>query len=68
MQFPYGYPVGTVTQVKQLPTQTFASIAVKPAAHLNQSDQVLLVWPQKAALAKAVKAELKQPIQKAHRQ
>jgi rod shape-determining protein MreC len=44
--YPPGYPIGTVSAVKRLPGERFASISVTPSAHVNQSRQVLLVWPK----------------------
>jgi rod shape-determining protein MreC len=48
--YPPGYPVGIVSSVKLPQGERFASISVKPAAHVNQSRQVLLVWPKKNKL------------------
>lgn len=42
--FPYGYPVGTVTNVAPQPGKPFASISAKPIAHLDRSRELLLVW------------------------
>jgi rod shape-determining protein MreC len=44
LKFPQGYPVGTITAVKHVANEQFAEIIVKPAAKLNRSTQVLLVW------------------------
>ncbi len=44
-RFPEGYPVGTVKSVISRPGNHFADITVTPAAHLNRSRLVLLVWP-----------------------
>jgi rod shape-determining protein MreC len=49
--YPPGYPVGVVSSVKLPQGERFASINVKPAAHVNQSRQVLLVWPKKNKLS-----------------
>ena len=62
MQFPFGYPVGTIQQVIHTPAQNFARITLAPSAHLDQSGQVMLVWPKQRALAAAVKAELATPL------
>ncbi len=43
--FPPGYPVAVVTAVEQDPGQPFAQVSALPLAHLNQSREVLLVWP-----------------------
>ena len=43
--FPPGYPVAVVTYIEQDPGQPFAQVSALPLAHLNQSREVLLVWP-----------------------
>lgn len=43
--FPEGYPVGRVTQVLKDPGLQFSTIMVHPAAHLDRSRGVLLIWP-----------------------
>ena len=43
-RFPVGYPVGTVTSLTQEPGQPFVRVRVKPAAELNRSRHVLLVF------------------------
>ncbi len=47
--FPEGYPVGQVTTVTKDPGLQFATIIVHPAAHLDRSRGVLLVWPANRA-------------------
>jgi len=42
--FPPGYPVGRVTKVDVDPSLPFAHIEAEPAAHLERSREVLLVW------------------------
>lgn len=44
MRYPRGYPVGRVTKVERRPGETFAQIEAEPAAALNRSREVLLVW------------------------
>jgi rod shape-determining protein MreC len=44
-QFPEGYPVGTVSSIKDRPDLDFDEIEVAPAAHINSSRLFLLVWP-----------------------
>lgn len=41
--YPAGYPVGEVTHIKHIGGERFATIDVKPAAHLQKGRQVLLV-------------------------
>nr|WP_111495730.1 rod shape-determining protein MreC [Marinobacter bohaiensis] len=43
-RFPKGYPVATVIRIHSEPGEPFASIQAEPAAQLNQSDQVLVVF------------------------
>jgi rod shape-determining protein MreC len=64
LQFPFGYPVGSVQKVIHTPQQNFAKITLKPSAHLDQTDQVLLVWPKQQAVAPAVKSLLATPVTK----
>lgn len=44
LRYPEGYPVGVVSKIKHIPGEHFATIYLKPSAHLFQSRQVLLVW------------------------
>jgi rod shape-determining protein MreC len=44
-RFPSGYPVGIVTDIKLDPAEPFAKVKVSPSARLDQSREVLLVWP-----------------------
>ena len=44
-RFPAGYPVGVVDQINLEPGEPFARITVVPSARLEQSREVLLVWP-----------------------
>jgi rod shape-determining protein MreC len=60
LRYPIGYPVGTVTSVDFHSGELFATIAVEPAANLNQSRQVLLMWLP----AQAVYSEAKKDLQK----
>jgi len=44
-RFPAGYPVGTVSEIVLDPAEPFAKVTVVPSARLEQSREVLLVWP-----------------------
>ncbi|OOZ39931.1 rod shape-determining protein MreC [Solemya pervernicosa gill symbiont] len=44
-RFPAGYPVARVTEVRLDPGQPFADITAEPAAQINSSRELLLVWP-----------------------
>jgi rod shape-determining protein MreC len=50
-RFPQGYPVATISAVEIDPGQPFARVTAKPAAHLQRSREVLLVWPKHTAKA-----------------
>lgn len=55
--YPLGYPVGIVkkiTQINNLETE----IVLSPTAHLNQTEQVLLAWPDEKKLSDAIQQEL----------
>lgn len=43
-RFPYGYPVAAVTEVEPDSSGSFARIYAAPAAQLNRTREVLLVW------------------------
>lgn len=46
-RYPPGYPVGTVTRIDHEPGEYFLSVRARPAAHLRQGREVLLVWRDK---------------------
>lgn len=46
-RFPPGYPVGNVESVIIAPTSAFATVSVRPAAQLDRSRHVLVIFPQK---------------------
>lgn len=62
LRFPVGYPVGTVSELARTPGKRFATVALDPAAHVDRTQQVLLAWPSKASLAKAVRKQLKSKV------
>ena len=47
--FPAGYPVAYVTHIENNPGESFLRISARPAAQINHSKQVLLIWPGAAA-------------------
>jgi rod shape-determining protein MreC len=51
--FPEGYPVGTVSEVKRDPAQSLADVDVRPAASLDRSRELMLVWLKQDATALA---------------
>ncbi len=44
-RFPYGYPVGTVRSIDRREGERFAEITINASAALEQSRELLLVWP-----------------------
>jgi rod shape-determining protein MreC len=50
-RFPPGYPVGIVMEIILDPAEPFAKVRVAPSAKLEQSREVLLVWPNDYARA-----------------
>ena len=60
--FPKDLPVGTVTRTKPDPHGTFQQVLVKPAAHLDRLEEVLVLLsrdelvPKKAADTQAASA------------
>lgn len=54
--YPEGYPVGHVVDIKHDPATSFSIITLEPDAHLDQSRQVLLVWPNKMVSTHQTKA------------
>jgi rod shape-determining protein MreC len=55
--FPAGYPVGTVAAVKRDPAQSLADVEVRPAAALDRSRELMLVWLKENAVLPAGAAE-----------
>jgi len=55
LRFPVGYPVGEVSAVEHISGKQFASITITPSAHLAQSLQVLLVWPNQSSFVTDVR-------------
>ncbi|HLB56636.1 MAG TPA: rod shape-determining protein MreC [Coxiellaceae bacterium] len=56
--YPIGYPVGVVTKLAHRKNNLSEKIILSPTAHLDQTEQVLLAWPNKTKLSVAVKKEL----------
>lgn len=50
-RYPPGYPVATVTRIDHRPGEYFLNVQARPAAHLRQGREVLLVWRDKARSA-----------------
>ena len=45
LRYPVGYPVGVVSELTYNPTKAVVTIILHPSAHLDQLQQVLMVWP-----------------------
>jgi rod shape-determining protein MreC len=56
--FPPGYPVAIVESVVRLPQESYASVAAKPTAALDQVREIMLIWAvEHDALPAAVAGE-----------
>ncbi|MEA3298703.1 MAG: rod shape-determining protein MreC [Pseudomonadota bacterium] len=53
-RFPVGYPVGTVLDIHRDPGQPFLTVEVEPAANLEQSRHLLLVFSEVESFASEV--------------
>ncbi|MFT6154171.1 MAG: rod shape-determining protein MreC [Crocinitomicaceae bacterium] len=49
-RYPKGYPLGQVTKIEHDPGQPFAIVSARPAAHLDRSRYVLLVFSEASEL------------------
>ena len=56
--YPVGYPVGVVSELTHNSAKRFATIILQPSAHLDQSQQVLMVCPHRTSLTNAAREEL----------
>ena len=45
-RFPTGYPVATVTEIRQDPSDEFLTINTLPVTQLDHGREVLLIWPE----------------------
>ncbi len=58
LRFPVGYPVGVVSNIQKVSGRRFVTVTLIPSARLNQTQQVILAWPNQQALTKAVRTQL----------
>lgn len=58
LRFPAGYPVGRVIKVERISGDSFISVTVAPAARLDRTEQVLLIWPKKTGQYEEVQQQL----------
>lgn len=56
-RFPPGYPVAWITEVRQESGKPFATVIAEPAARLDRSREVLLVWTLAPAVSDSALAE-----------
>ncbi len=61
--FPSGYPVATVSTVIRQPGNTFAVVHARPAAHLDKSRELLMVWSNKEPIPLFIKEATPNPAQ-----
>lgn len=47
-RFPADYPVGVIEKILHDPGEQFMKVEVKPSAHLDRNEPVLLIWPPKS--------------------
>lgn len=59
--YPPGYPVGVINKVNIPQGDKFAEISITPSAHVNQSRQILLIWPKEKNQAQDSLNNLKVP-------
>lgn len=45
LRFPPGYPVARISEIKLIPSEAYAQVYAEPTAHLERTQEVLLVWP-----------------------
>lgn len=57
-RYPIGYPVGIVLDIQHVPGEHYNLVLLRPLAHLDRAQQVLLSWPDNAQLAKTVQQQL----------
>jgi rod shape-determining protein MreC len=62
LRFPVGYPVARVVKYERSPDRDFAKILLKPTAHIDRTEQVLVMHLAKAKLQKAVASALAQTL------
>ncbi len=62
LRFPVGYPIGIVAAIRRAPGSRFRQVEVKPAARLDQTQQVLMAWPSQSKLRQVVQQQLAKPL------
>jgi len=46
LRFPAGYPVARISEITINPSESYAQVFAEPTAHLERTQEVLLVWPE----------------------
>ena len=46
LRFPPGYPVARISEININPSDSYAQVYAEPTAHLERTQEVLLVWPE----------------------
>lgn len=46
LRFPTGYPIARISEVTLIPSEAYAKVYAEPTAHLERTQEVLLVWPE----------------------
>lgn len=46
LRFPPGYPVARISEIERIPSEAYALVYAEPIAHLERTQEVLLVWPE----------------------
>ena len=59
-RFPQGYPVGVVIDKQKVPGEHYIRVILRPAAHLDRTQQVLLAWPTNPELSRVVQEQLQE--------
>lgn len=63
-RYPFGYPVGKVVFINKITGNQFINVRVEPAAHINRSRLVLLLWPTEVNITPEMKKGLSQSREK----
>lgn len=61
-RYPKGYPVGEIVSIEHDPGEPFAFVIAKPAAHLDRSRHVLLVFSSNSRLPEAQVGDVNQEL------
>lgn len=62
LHYPSGYPVGMVSKIQHADGNLSTKVLLSPMAHVTQTEQVLLAWPDEKQSSDAVKQEVAQTL------